>query len=171
MSSVRGGFLPWIERMIDRVFGSKFKRRAIHRWFLFRRGMTLGVRAAVLDADNRVFLVRHSYVEGWHLPGGGVEQGQSARAALAVELAEEGNILLTGEPEMFSIYHNARAAPRDHVVLFVVRAFRSEGPKIPDSEILEAGFFDQGQLPDGVTASTRQRLKEISGKADIDPVW
>ncbi|HRE19864.1 MAG TPA: NUDIX domain-containing protein, partial [Rhabdaerophilum sp.] len=71
------------------------KRRLIHRWFMLRRGMTLGVRAAVLDGAGRVFLVRHAYIEGWHLPGGGVERGQSARAALEAELREEANIELT----------------------------------------------------------------------------
>src|SRR5215470_15219400 len=37
-------------------------RRVFHSYFLLARGMTLGVRAVVLDRDNRVFLVRHSYV-------------------------------------------------------------------------------------------------------------
>ena len=35
-------------------------RRLFHAYFLVVRGMTLGVRAVVLDAENRVFLVRHS---------------------------------------------------------------------------------------------------------------
>ena len=31
--------------------------------------MTLGVRGIVLDSEEQVFLVRHSYVHGWHFPG------------------------------------------------------------------------------------------------------
>ena len=52
-------------------------RRIFHLYWRFARGMTLGVRAVVLDGDDRVFLVKHSYVAGWHLPGGGVEVGQT----------------------------------------------------------------------------------------------
>ena len=57
-------------------------RRVFHLYWRFARGMTLGVRAVVLDSDNRVFLVKHSYVAGWHLPGGGVEVGETLREAL-----------------------------------------------------------------------------------------
>jgi hypothetical protein len=43
-------------------------RRFFHLYWRFARGMTLGVRAVVVDRDDRVFLVQHSYVSGWHLP-------------------------------------------------------------------------------------------------------
>jgi len=72
-------------------------RGVFHLYWRFARGMTLGVRGVVLDADNRVFLVEHSYVAGWHLPGGGVEVGESFREALGRELMEEGRIEIVGE--------------------------------------------------------------------------
>ena len=45
-------------------------RRVFHLYWRFARGMTLGVRGVVLDSENRVFLVKHTYVSGWQLPGG-----------------------------------------------------------------------------------------------------
>src|SRR5262249_57349341 len=73
-------------------------RRVFHLYWRFSRGLTLGVRALVLDPAGRVFLVKHSYVSGWHLPGGGVEPGETLLNALGRELLDEGNIELTGSP-------------------------------------------------------------------------
>jgi ADP-ribose pyrophosphatase YjhB (NUDIX family) len=50
-----------------------------------------GVRAVVLDPADRVLLVRFQFPETslWATPGGGIDEGESAEAAIARELAEE----------------------------------------------------------------------------------
>jgi TDG/mug DNA glycosylase family protein len=61
------------------------------RWFrdlaLLLQPLRVGVRALVLDPDDRVLLVRFPRV--WATPGGGVEAGESDEQALRRELAEE----------------------------------------------------------------------------------
>src|SRR5437588_510318 len=114
------------------------------RLFLFyarhRRAMTIGVRAATFDESGRVFLIRHSYVPGWYLPGGGVEPGETVETALRRELMEEGGIELAGPPELFGIYLNRAISARDHVVLFVSRNCRQvRPPRLPNLEIIDAG--------------------------------
>ena len=62
-------------------------RRLLHVYWRFARAMTLGVRALVIDEDGRIFLVKHSYVSGWHLLGGGVEAGETLARAVARDCA------------------------------------------------------------------------------------
>ena len=136
-------------------------RRIFHAYFLLVRGMTLGVRAVVLDADARVFLVRHSYVSGWHLPGGGVEVGETFLEALRRELVEEGRIELTGEPVLHGLFFNGHVSRRDHVAVYVVRQFKQDRLPAPNREIAECGFFAVTALPEGTTPGTRLRIAEV----------
>ena len=108
-------------------------RRVLHFYWRFARAMTLGVRTLVIDGEGRIFLVKHSYVSGWHLPGGGVEAGETLIEAAARELLEEGNIEVTAPPQLHGIFFNDRASRRDHVAVFVVRAFRQVGGAGPRS--------------------------------------
>ena len=143
-------------------------RRAFHLYWRFARGMTLGVRAVVLDRDDRVFLVKHSYVSGWHLPGGGVEVGESFQDALRRELAEEGRIELSGEPVLHGLFFNSQVSRRDHVAVYLIRHFRQDRLPEPNREIIACGFFDLAALPAETTEGTRLRLSEIlEGKAPI----
>jgi 8-oxo-dGTP pyrophosphatase MutT (NUDIX family) len=138
----------------------------------FRRGMTLGVRAAVFDGEGRVFLVRHSYIPGWYLPGGGVEPGETLAAALGRELMEEGGIVLDRPAELFGLYLNRHISRRDHVALFVARDWRQpRQPKLPNLEIVDCGFFTLDDLPDGTTAATRRRLVEIRKRTAASSEW
>lgn len=146
-------------------------RGVMHSWWRLSRGMTLGVRAVVIDADDRVFLVKHSYVSGWYLPGGGVETGETLHEALARELMEEGRIALTGAAALHGVYFNRRISPRDHVALYVVRQFHQDRPPAPNREIVASGFFPITALPPDATAATRARIAEIFEKAEISPYW
>jgi ADP-ribose pyrophosphatase YjhB (NUDIX family) len=136
-------------------------RRLFHFYWRFARGMTLGVRAVVLDGENRVFLVKHSYVSGWHLPGGGVETGETFRLALQRELMEEGQIELVGEPTLFGVYLNSHVSRRDHVAVYLVRHFRQERMPEPNNEIIDCGFFQTQGLPPETTVGTRLRISEV----------
>jgi len=145
--------------------------RLMHFYWRFARGLTLGVRAVVLDGDGRVFLIKHSYAEGWQLPGGGVEAGETLREALARELAEEGNIELTGPPALHGIYFHPFYSNRDHVTIYVVRDFRQTAEPIPNREIVSHGFFPLDALPPDTTTGTRTRLAEVAGVKPQSERW
>ncbi|WP_375460952.1 NUDIX domain-containing protein [uncultured Enterovirga sp.] len=146
-------------------------RGALHTWFRLSRGLTLGVRGAVIDGQDRVLLVRHTYVGGWHMPGGGVEAGETAGEALVRELTEEAAIAITHPPRLHGMFFNGHASRRDHVLVYVVRDFLELGPKAPDREIAATGFFPLAELPPDTTRGTRARLDEIvSGRAP-SPHW
>jgi len=133
--------------------------------------MTLGVRALVVDERRRVFLVQHSYVRGWHLPGGGVEPGETVVDALIRELREEGNIEPTAPPRLHGVFFNERVSRRDHVVVFVVPDFRQISKPVANYEIIAHGFFALDELPNDTTAATRARIIEVMGGAPLTEQW
>jgi ADP-ribose pyrophosphatase YjhB (NUDIX family) len=146
-------------------------RRLFHLYWRFARGMTLGVRAVVLDAHHRVFLVKHSYVSGWHLPGGGVEVGETFRDALHRELLEEGRIELLGEPRLLGVFLNSHVSRRDHVAVYVISQFRQDRMPEPNREIVACGFFEAGRLPPDTTIGTRLRIAEVLENRPIMVTW
>ncbi|MDO9414835.1 NUDIX domain-containing protein [Pararhizobium sp.] len=152
----------WKARLVTKV---------VHAYFSIARGMTMGVRAACFDSEGRVFLVRHSYVPGWHMPGGGLERGETSYEALAKELREEGNLEMTARPQLFHVYFNNRTSKRDHVVFYRCDGVRQTAPRVRDMEIIETGFFPLDALPPGTTSATLRRLAELAGERLPDDLW
>ena len=150
---------------------AKFVTRGFQRYWRISRGLTLGAQGCVLDASNRVFLIRHTYRPGWHFPGGGVEKRETVHTALARELDEEAGILIDGRPELFSIYGNGQLFPGDHIALFVVRSWRQPRIPKPNAEIAEQGFFARDQLPSALNPPTFRRINEILDASAPAEMW
>ena len=132
--------------------------------------MTLGVRVIVIDGTS-IFLVRHTYRPGWYLPGGAVDRGESAEAAAARELREEGGIKCLERPALHHFFRNGRGRSRDHVACYIVRAFERDPAWSPDWEIADARFFPLADLPPETTRATRSRVAEIVEDRIPDDHW
>jgi len=134
------------------------------------RRLTLGTRVMLVEGD-RIYLVRHTYISGWHLPGGGVEPGETAAAGAAREVAEESAYRVTGALQLFGLYHSTLATNRDHVALYVGRQFDEARTFAANAEIAAFGWFSIDALPEGTTEPTRQRVAEVFRGAPQRQAW
>ena len=141
-------------------------------WFRLSRPMTLGVRAAVENDLGRVLMVRHTYTEGWFLPGGGVERGEPAIDAITRELVEEGGVQLDGPPLLVGVYSNHRSFRNDHVLLYrVPSGFWTPCTPTSRGEIAESAWIDPLSPPQGTTPGTTRRLRELFDGGPSEPYW
>lgn len=138
-------------------------------WWRVSRPLTIGVRVLAIDEADRICLVKHSYVSGWHMPGGGVEQGEAVAEAAMRELAEEGGVEALGAPVLLGLYVN-KAFKNDHVAFFRVDTWKSCAPR-GGNEIIERGFFARDALPEGITPGTLRRLAEVFDGAPRSSTW
>lgn len=135
---------------------------------------TLGVRGVVLDQEGRVMLVKHTYIEGWHLPGGGVENGESGPEAMCREIKEEARLLcFPSDCEPVGMFLRQAGRLSDYVMVYVVRRARSleEAPKGVDLEISDRRWFSLEALPDDISGPTQRRISEVMGKAPRSEFW
>lgn len=159
-----------MSRMSLRRRAEPVVRPVLRVWFRTMRSMTLGARVLATAEDGRLVLVRHTYVEGWFLPGGGVERGEKAALSARRELEEEAGVAFAGALDLLGVYANFATFPGDHVLLY-----RAEGvepqPRVADREIAEVMWTTPDALPEGTTPATRRRVAEVFFGAPISPDW
>jgi len=122
----------------------------------FFRPLALGVRVMMIQNDQ-VLLVRHTYIEGWYLPGGGVKRGETLDQAARREAHEETGATLNNL-SLVGAYTNFGGWKSDHNILFLSTDFTITGEH--DSEIAEISFFSLDALPTNLWPGHRRRLEE-----------
>ena len=130
----------------------------------------VGVRVMIVR-EGAVLLVYHSYLSGWHFPGGGVKRGETLLTAARREVYEETGAVLTGELRLLGIYLGNTRGRSDHTAVFVCEDFALRTPT-DRWEIMGKAFFGLDQLPPGIERGYRQVVAQYrSGGGLIVGAW
>ena len=122
--------------------------------FIFRP-IRMGVRVIMVEED-KVWLVHHTYLSGWFMPGGGVKKWESLDQAARREAREETGADL-GEMTFIGVFTSYVQWKTDHTAVFVCQDFKFVGKS--DAEIEELRQFGLNDLP-GETYGLHRLLLE-----------
>ena len=129
---------------------------------------TVGVKIFVIQ-NGKVLLVKHTYVPGWHLPGGGVDTGESPETAALRELQEETGIVPRTPLQLFGFYYHFISGRHDYVGLYILHDFEKISVTCP--EIKEIQWFPMDLLPHDISPGTQNRIREYLGYQPISDKW
>src|SRR6266542_2546497 len=88
--------------------------------FIFRP-IRMGVRVMMVQ-DEKVWLVRQTYMRGWFMPGGGIKKGETLEEAARREAREETGAEL-GKLTLMGAYSNFTEWKSDHNIVFICKDF------------------------------------------------
>lgn len=122
-----------------------------------------GVTAVILDAQDRVLLVRRADNGLWGLVSGILEPGEEPAVCAVRESAEEAGVTIevlalayVGVSPPVSYPNGDRAQYLD--LTFLCRHLAGEA-HVADDEATDVGWFAVDDLPPDMTASSRERLR------------
>jgi ADP-ribose pyrophosphatase YjhB (NUDIX family) len=128
-------------------------------WTWVTRPIQLGVRM-ILIQDDKVLMVRHTYMPGWHFPGGHMNRGETPLEGAAREAWEEAGVELLEPPQFLGIFSATAMGRSDHVVVYVSRKFRV-GKPTDTWEIAERKFFTIDAIPPGISERWRKIVSNL----------
>ena len=159
-----------LSRPLQDVRGfSRFRLALVLAIKALRTPVAFGASAVVEDTERRVLLVRHSYMAGWHFPGGGVDAGEPPAHAVIRELQEEVGLVTSAPPEFLGLFTRRVGWATNVVALYRVRDAVLDFK--PNLEIREIVFSDPNDPPPGTTPGVRRRLKELVAAEAHPPYW
>ncbi len=101
----------------------------------------------IVDIGGKVVLVkRKNLPEGWAIPGGFIDYGESAEDAAVREIREETGLEIT-DLRQFRVYSAPDRDPRFHTLTVVFTASSTGVPEAGD-DAGEAALFGPDELPD-----------------------
>jgi len=113
----------------------------------------------IIECDEGVLLIkRKNPPEGWALPGGFVDYGESLEAAALREAKEETGLDVK-LIRQFHSYSDPSRDPRHHTITTVFVA-AAGGKAVAGDDALEAIFFNRDNLPEQIAFDHRDILND-----------
>ncbi len=124
----------------------------------------------VVDSEGRLLLVRRNRepgLNGWALPGGFVETGESPVEAAIRELFEETG-LDTLDPTLIDIIHQESEFYGTSLLIIGYHFARFEGDPRPGDDAGEVRFFDRDDIPPLAFESHRLLVDKFFDDRKVD---
>lgn len=135
-------------------------------WYIFRP-ITFGVRVIIVDSQNQILLLKHTYLNGWMMPGGGVNYSESFDQAACREVMEETGVRID-KPNFMGVYKFNQEGKRDHIFVFwtKIKKFPKEFKK-DKLEIAEIKTFSMNNLPSDIIPGHLRRIQEYLNNRQV----
>jgi ADP-ribose pyrophosphatase YjhB (NUDIX family) len=140
-----------------------FRLSVIWSWIV--RPVTIGVRIVLLQ-EGKILLVRHTYMPGWHCPGGSLNRWETPLEAAVREAKEEVGAELLETPELVEIVTQYSESRSDHIATYLCRSFRL-GEATDRWEIAERRFFAVDALPRDLYGVWPKLLRKLASEQKI----
>ena len=149
--------------------------RLARQWWRLRRPPHDGALVALWVGD-RVLLLRQSYRAGWCFPGGGIQGGETAEAAIAREAREEiGLSVATADLRPVREITGDWDWRRERVRMFELHLDEEPALRVDNREIVGAAFVDADaasamRLTPPVRTYLARRFPAPALPSNVDPL-
>lgn len=117
-----------------------------------------GVTIVCFDHEDRILMLRHVFHPStpWGLPGGWLEREESPADCALRELNEETSLIAALGPV---VYIASEPGPAHIDITYMARLVSSKMDLTLSTEILDAAWFQPGELPERLLPATRLAIE------------